>query len=327
RSMYVLDNIAPIRHAAEVHGPITLFAPPLATRRVDSATVQYSLASRADTVRIDILDHDGKLVRSFVGGGEQRHDSAGGRTAASRPDTAVQDTILHPTGCETPRRRGGNALPTGRAGLNTFGWDLRYPGAVSFECLIMWGGSADRGPLALPGQYTVRITAGSATASQPLTVRMDPRLKGITERDLAEQFALSMQIRDRVSAADTAVIRIRQMRSKIADRIARAKAQDVTKAGTETAAKLLAIEEALYQTQNRSGQDPLNFPIRINNRIAALGSSVESGDARPTAASYVVFKQLSAELDGILRKLDAVVASDVATFNATVKRHNLPPIV
>ena len=327
RSMYVLDNIAPIRHAAEVHGPITLFAPPIATRRVDSATFQYSLASRADTVRIDILDHDGKLVRSFVGGGEQHHDSAGGRTAASRPDAAVQDTILHPTGCETPRRRGGNALPTGRAGLNTFGWDLRYPGAVSFECLIMWGGSADRGPLALPGQYTVRITAGSATATQPLTVRMDPRLKGITERDLAEQFALSMQIRDRVSAADTAVIRIRQMRSKIADRIARAKAQDVTKAGSETAAKLLAIEEALYQTQNRSGQDPLNFPIRINNRIAALGSSVESGDARPTAASYVVFKQLSAELDGILRKLDAVVASDVATFNATVKRHNLPPIV
>jgi len=123
------------------------------------------------------------------------------------------------------------------------------------------------------------------------------------------------------------VIRIRQMRSKIADRIARAKAQDVTKAGNATAAKLLAIEEELYQTRNRSGQDPLNFPIRINNRIAALGSSVESGDARPTAASYVVFKQLSAELDGILRKLDAVVASDVAAFDATAKRHNLPPIV
>lgn len=325
RSMYVLDNVAPIRAADKPTGRLTVFTPPVATRRVESATIQYTLATRADTVRIDILDHAGKVIRSFVGGTPQGGDSA---KKTKSPDVAARDTILHPAGCETPRRRGGGQeVPTGRAGLNRFTWDLRYAGSVTFECNILWSASAERGPLALPGEYTVRVSTGSITQTQPLTVRMDPRLKGVTERDLAEQFALSMQIRDKVSAADTAVIRIRQMRSKIADRIARAKAQDVTTAGNATAAKLLAIEEDLYQTRNRSGQDPLNFPIKLNNRIAALGSSVGSGEARPTAAAYVVFKELSADLDVVLKRLGSVVATDVKAFDVITARNKLPPVM
>lgn len=328
RSMYVLDDVAPIREAGRATGPLTVLAPPVATRRVQSANIQYVLAKPADSVRIEILDHSGKVIRSFAGGGDQHRDSTRKTDAAPASSKLVAtDTILHPTGCETSRRRGEQGLPTGRAGLNRFSWDLRYPGAVSFECMVIWGGSPERGPLALPGDYTVRVTAGTATATQALTIRMDPRLKGITEQDLSEQFALSMQIRNRVSAADTAVIRIRQMRSRIADRIAHANAADVTRAGNATAAKLLAIEEDLYQTRNRSGQDPLNFPIKLNNRIAALGNSVESGDARPTAASYVVFRELSANLDAVLKRLDAVVATDVAAFDAIVARHNLQPVI
>ena len=332
RSMYVLDNVAPIRGAENARAPLTVFSVPVATRRVDPAVVQYALSAPADTVRIEILDNAGKVIRSFVGGGTQKRDSsrktnptsAGAVSASAKP--VVTDTILHPTGCETPRRRGEQALPTGRVGLNSFTWDLRYPGAVTFECMIIWSGSPDRGPLAPVGKYAVRVTAGSATATQPLTVRMDPRLKGVTEQDLSTQFALSMQIRDRVSAADTAVIRIRQMRSKIADRIARAGAPDVTRAGNAASSKLLAIEEELYQTRNRSGQDPLNFPIKLNNRLAALGSSVESGEARPTAAAYVVFKELSADLDAVLGRLDSVVATDVASFNGIAARHQLQPV-
>jgi photosystem II stability/assembly factor-like uncharacterized protein len=328
RSMYVLDNVAPIRRAGQTSGALSVFTPPIATRRVESATIQYALASPADTVRIEILDHDGHVVRSFIGGGTQKRDSSRkSDTSAAASAAAPRDTILHPTGCETPRRRGGGqALPAGNAGLNHFEWDLRYPGAVSFECMIIWGGSPERGPLALPGSYTVRVTAGPATGTQPLVIRMDPRLKGITEHDLAEQFALSTQIRDRVSAADTAVIRIRQMRSRIADRVAHANAPDVTRAGNAAAARLLAIEEDLYQTRNRSGQDPLNFPIKLNNRIAALGNSVEAGEARPTAAAYVVFKELSTQLDTVLRKLDSVVSTDVKAFDSLVAQRNLQPV-
>src|SRR5439155_3742098 len=127
-------------------------------------------------------------------------DSAQRAAAGAAPT----DTILNPTGCETARggRRGGagGTRPSGRAGLNRFVWDLRYPGATTFPCLILWSANAEQGPLAVPGQYRVRITAG-VTQTEPLVVRMDPRLKGVTIADLRQQFALATQIRDKLSAA------------------------------------------------------------------------------------------------------------------------------
>ncbi len=326
RSMYVLDNVAPVRNPFDTRAPLTLFSPPVATRRVESATIQYALATMADTVRIDILDATGHLVRSFTGGGHPRPDRASGTPVSdSAPSRIPADTILHPTGCETSRRR-DDARPTGQVGLNTFNWDLRHTGAASFECMIIWSGSPERGPLAVPGRYTVRVSAGGTRASVPLTVRMDPRLKGVTQRDLEEQFALSTKISDRVTDADSAVIRIRRMRSAIAERIARANNPEVTASGNTAAAKLLAVEEELYQTRNRSGQDPLNFPIKLNNRLAALGSSVEVGDSRPTTAAYTVYRELSNQLDGVLSRLRVVVATDVTSFNSVAARHGLQPV-
>jgi hypothetical protein len=100
----------------------------------------------------------------------------------------------------------------------------------------------------------------------------------------------------------------------------------VARAASAAAAKLAAVEERLYQVRNRSGQDPLNFPIKLNNRLASLGRSVTTGDARPTAAAYVVFRELSAELDRELRALDQVVGVDVAAFDRLVVARGLPPI-
>lgn len=340
RSMYVLDDIAPIREMRQsaTIAPLHVFTPRVATRRVYDATIQYALASPADTVRIDILDRSGKVIRTFLGGGPVKNDSAHARADSVRDSAGVAsasavkpgarpDTILQPTGCETQRRRGERVLhPTGSVGLNRFTWDLRYPGAVTFECNIIWSGNPELGPLAVPGDYQVRVTAGSATETRPVTVHMDPRLKGVTAADLSEQFDLAMRIRDRVSAADTAVVRIRHMRSAIADRVARANTPSITQAGQAAAGKLLLIEQDLYQTRNRSGQDPLNFPIKLNNRIAALEENVESGEARPTASAYVVFKELSANLDTILHQLDQVVANDVAAFNRVAAQHGLGPV-
>jgi photosystem II stability/assembly factor-like uncharacterized protein len=334
RSMYVLDDIAPLREesATVASAPLHVFTPSTATRRVQDATIQYALARPADTVRVEILDPAGKVIRSFIGGGPIRGDSARARTdslrdstgtqsASARKPAATPDTILAPTGCETSRRRDRGARPTGSAGLNRFTWDLRYPGAATFACNIIWSGSPETGPLAVPGQYRVRITANGATQTVPLTLRMDPRLKNVTDADLREQFDLAMKVRDAVSAADSGVIRIRNLRSAIAARVAKANAPDVARAGDSLSRKLLTIEQELYQTQNRSGQDPLNFPIRLNNRLAALQSSIEYGDARPTAASYVVFKELSAELTTILARLDAVIRTDVPAFNRVATSH------
>jgi hypothetical protein len=116
------------------------------------------------------------------------------------------------------------------------------------------------------------------------------------------------------------------MRSQAADRAARAGDPEVARAAAAAAAGLASVEEALYQVRNRSGQDPLNFPIRLNNRLASLGRSVQTGDARPTAAAHVVFRELSAELDRELRRLDAVVAGDVAALNRAAAARGVPPV-
>ncbi|MFL5576841.1 MAG: VPS10 domain-containing protein [Gemmatimonadaceae bacterium] len=345
RSMYVLDDVAPIREAGTAATPaaaagtsaLRLFTPRVATRGVDEATIQYSLPRQADSVRVEILDAAGKVVRSYAGGGSPKADSAKADSAkadslggaGARPAAAAsRDTVLSPTGCETPRRRREKARPTGRAGLNRFSWDLRHEGATTFDCMIVWSAAPELGPLALPGRYSVRLTALGATATRPLTVRMDPRLHGVTAADLREQLALATKIRDQVSAANGAVLRIRKLRSGIADRVARAGsgAPDVARSGETAARKLVAIEEELYQVRNRSGQDPLNFPIRLNNRLAALGRSVGTGDARPTAAAYVVYRELSAELARQLAALDRVVATDVADFDRVAASRGLAPV-
>jgi hypothetical protein len=106
----------------------------------------------------------------------------------------------------------------------------------------------------------------------------------------------------------------------------KAGAPDVSRVAEATLARLRAVEEELYQVRNRSGQDPLNFPIKLNNRLAALGRSVQTGDARPTAAAYVVFRELSAELDRQLQRLADVIATDVAAFNRAAAERGLEPV-
>ena len=335
RSAYVLDDITPLREwrpdLVSASRRLALHAPRAAIRGIDDAApIQYTLASRADSVTIEILDSAGTVLRRYRGGGEPAPAATtpaaprapamaeAGQPAAPAPAGAAPlDTIMNPQGCETGRRRGGagGARPTGRAGLNGFAWDLRLPGATDFPCMIIWSANPTAGPLVVPGRYQVRVTADGVTETKPLEVRINPNLKGVTVADLAEQQRLLLRIRDRVTAANEGVIRSRTLRSQVAQRLAQPNvAAPLRRRGEALAASLLSLEDSLYQYRNRAGQDPLNFPIRLNNRIASLGRSVGTGDARPTAGAYTVFEELSAELDSVLRKLDALIAADGAAF-------------
>jgi hypothetical protein len=86
------------------------------------------------------------------------------------------------------------------------------------------------------------------------------------------------------------------------------------------------VEEEIYQVRNRSNQDPLNFPIKINNRLAALRRSIENGDNPPTDAAYVVFKELSAELQTQLDELSKIQKGDLANFNKAAVSQKLAPV-
>ena len=152
--------------------------------------------------------------------------------------------------------------------------------------------------MALPGEYQVRITANGKTETQSFEIKVDPRVKGVKNADLNEQFDLSMKIRDKVSEANEAVIKIRAYKNDMGKKISSKKLE-----------KLNSIEEQIYQVKNESSQDPLNFPIRLNNKIASLGGIVDSAEARPTDGSYIVFKELSEELDKLIREMNSVLGN------------------
>jgi hypothetical protein len=157
------------------------------------------------------------------------------------------------------------------------------------------------------GDYQVRFTAGKYSQTYPFKVLMNPNLQGVSEADLRETFDLAMKIRNRESEANEAVINIRKVRKQVEEAARTTSDPAVQSSAKDFSSKITAVEEALYQTKNRSGQDPLNFPIRLGNRISALRRSLETGDAKPTSGAYKVFEELSKELDAELAKLNQLM--------------------
>jgi photosystem II stability/assembly factor-like uncharacterized protein len=302
RSFYILDDITPLRQLASgvLSGAAHLFTPHPVVRSVNRAGIDYWLAKDVDTVTIDILDAKGTVVRSYVGSAEEEKKRAGGRGGAADDE-------------EGGGGRGAVRPPARKAGGNRFTWDLRYPGPQTFEGLIFWGAQTEQGPTAAPGPYQVRLTANGVSETRPLTISKDPRLTGVTDADLAEQFKLAMQVRDKTSEANEIVIRIRDIKKNIAERVKKDPSLDA--AGERLATKLSAVEEDLYQVRNRSNQDPLNFPIKLNNQIAALMRVIETGDAKPTDQSYVVFKELNDRLEEIRKRYEEILKSDTNGFS------------
>lgn len=311
RSFYVLDDIGVLRQLGpEVASSDShLFQPRTAIRSVNQASIDYYLKNPADKITIEILDSKGQVIRSFIGDA----DADKRRTPSAGRDDGES---FGPPAARPPARK---------AGTNRFTWDLRYPGATVFEGMILWSARAESGPLAPPGSYQVKLTANGRTETQPLVIKRDPRLN-VTDADLAEQFSLAMKVRDKTSEANEMVILIREVKKQIKDREERAKDQSVTAAGDAFANKLSALEEEVYQVRNRSNQDPLNFPIKLNNQIAALRRSIETGDGRPTAQSYVVFKELSAQLDAVRAKLNDALRNDLVQLNKLLNDRRLDPI-
>ena len=313
RSMWLLEDIGFLRElgAAGSKSDVQLFTPRTTVRGVYPATLHYYLAKPADTVRVEILDDKGTVIRSFVG--TAKIDST-----KIRADSAELAKI----GCDVRPRP--DPRPGAKAGHNEFVWNLRYPGAIGFPCMIMWGAQSTVGPAAPPGSYQFRLTANGVTETRPFRVTRDPRLKHATDQDLQEQFKLASEIRDKENVANGAVIQIRRIKEQVDDRAAKQPA--LTSQAAALNQRLTAIEDEIYQGRTRSGQDLLNFAIKLNNRMAALRSSVEGGDAKPTAGAYQVFKELSGDLDHQMALLDAAIKTDLAQFNRALGARKLEPI-
>jgi hypothetical protein len=316
RGFYVMDNIAALRQGGiPTTSTFHLYKPADPLRGLDrSVAVDYYLKEPVQKVTMEFLDGQGKVIRTYTStpaDAERRAAPAGG----GDDDGGF--------------RRPPDPKPPVAAGLHRLTWDLRYPGATDFPGMVMWA-AGTRGPLAPPGAYSVRVSADGQTATETFAVKREPRLlKDVSDQDLREQFDLAMNIRNKTSLANEAVLLIRGIRAQAVDRKGKAdaaKAAAVVKALDDLDQALSAIENEIYQVKLQSSQDPLNFPIKLNNKIAALQGVVESADVRPTEQAYSVFRTLTSSLDEHLAKLDGVVKTRMPAVNQQLQRQKLDPI-
>ena len=324
RSFYILDNISVLRQVTRetTNEPVVLFDPADAVRSVSRGVfVDYYLKEAGGEVTIEFLDPQGRSVRTFSAGSarEGQRGAAPGQQPTMRAEEGEE-------GGGGGRGRGGPVpTVTTRQGMNRFTWDMRYPNAREFPGMILWAGNT-RGPQAPPGRYTVTLKARGVTRTQDFAIRRNEAVKTVTDADLQEQFTLAQQISGKITAANEAVIRIRDLKTQIADRVAKLRGAPAKTAAQALADRLTEVEGEIYQYRNRSNQDPLNYPIRLNNKLAALQGVVESGDAKPTDQSYEVFKDLSARLDAQLARLNGLVSKEVAALNASLAAEKLDAI-
>jgi hypothetical protein len=283
----------------------------------NGVVVYYSLKAKPTAdMTLEFLDPAGKSIRKFT-------------ARVRRPDDATASTPATPAGEGGGFGGGGGAPPLPmEVGLNRFVWDTRHAEAVRFPGMILWAGNTS-GPKMPPGTYQVKLTVDGKPLTQNFEIKPDPRVT-TTLADYAKQLELSLKIRDKLSETHNAIIQIRDVRRQVEDLLKRVAGQPnfkvVNDAGTALNRNLTAIEEALYQTRNQSNQDPLNYPIRLNNKLAALQGTVESGDYRPTAQAVAVFKELSGRLDKEMARLDAAVKTDLAEFNGKLTAAGLEPV-
>jgi photosystem II stability/assembly factor-like uncharacterized protein len=294
----------------------------------NGVVVYYSLKSKPTTdVVLEFLDSNGKSIRKFTARAPQPQPSPAPGTAQV---TAPTDQPPPPAGEEAESfGPGAPARVTTDVGLNRFVWDMRYADAVRFPGMILWAGET-RGPRIVPGNYQVKLTVDGSTMTETFVVIPDPRLT-TTPADYAKQLELGLKIRDKLTETHNAIIQIRDVKKQVDDLVKRVSGQpnakSIVDAGTALNRKLTEVEEALYQTKNQSSQDPLNFPIRLNNKLAALMGVVTRSETPPNDQSYAVYDEVTGQIDGQLQKLGQIIRAEVPAFNQLVRDANIPAVV
>ncbi|MAJ51562.1 MAG: glycosyl hydrolase [Flammeovirgaceae bacterium] len=249
--------------------------------------------NRSDTIRISFKEINGELIKTY----------------STHFDEEANESKL-------------NVKP----GLNQFNWDMRYQGAKTFPGMILWSATTS-GPKAIPGNYMVELEINNEVLQKKFEITADPR-KSASQEDLKSQFDFLIKVRDQLSATNQGVIDIRAIKPQINDLSKKIDSEndDIKKLISKISADLKDIEEKLYQTQNESGQDPLNFPIRLNNKVGHLGSIMGVGDNKPTDQALKFFNEVSAEINTELAQLEKIKTEDLEALNKMIHYQKIKTI-
>jgi photosystem II stability/assembly factor-like uncharacterized protein len=323
RAFWILDDLSPLQQWSEAT-PSTearLFKPRAAYRTQafgggfgggnpragrnppNGAVVDFWLAKVPDgEVSVEILDKAGTVVRRY---------------SSRTPDPAA------PSSLEAPP-----STLTARAGLNRLVWNIRHDQVVPVPGLYVFG--TLQGRQALPGDYQVRLSAAGHTLTEPLTIRMDPRVT-TPLAELQAQDDLIVRVDERLNDIHRTVIRLRDARTQIEDIIKRTKdtpnGEAIEKSGKALVERLNVVEDALVQKRVVDGQTVINFPMRLNQFFIYLRSAIDESDVGTTDGQRDRFGDLSEQWQQQQRTVSAVLGDELAAFNRLVRDRNVPAVV
>lgn len=331
RGFWIMDDLSALRQLSDKHQKAAhLYTPepsyrilskgwdrdkgPAGTNPKEGVALYYSLPEN--------LDDDASIELSVFKDGDE--DAIW--TWSREPGVDDEKSAKDPTGKPDTR------VLTADAGLNRYVWDLNYPGMQRFDGMILWS-DMKTGPRAVPGMYRAQLSVNGEQQEVPFEVVADPRSSASPE-DFAAQFDFVLETRDMLSRAHSEIGQIRSFRSQLDALQARlVKNGDSVDEPSALLANVLAlgetitgIEEALYQTKNQSRQDPLNFPIRLNNKLTSLMGMVATGDAAPTQGALAVKAELSAAMETQLSMLQDVWNTQVPALNKQIKAQGMDMI-
>jgi hypothetical protein len=313
RSLWILDDLAPVRMAQDVQLQQPMLYPPKEAYKMRGG--------QSANPRSAGMNHAaGALVHFYL---PQKPDTA--TTVMLSFLTSAGDTVKS---FSSDAKKKEEKLADLEAGVNSFAWDLRYPDAEDFDGMVMWWAGMT-GPKVAPGTYTAVLKVNEQEQRQNFKVVAPPTSEA-TQADHDAQFTFLMNVRNKVTEAHTAIKNLRMAKEQLSAFESRMKDNeayaDLVDDAKELREKLTEVEKNLYQTQNRSGQDPLNYPIRLTNKLAHLTSLTAIGDFAPTAQAEAFRAEISAAIDVELEKLNSLVEEEIAAFNKKVNQQQVPLI-
>ena len=323
RSFWILDDLTPLRQLSDqvAKAEIYLYKPPVMFRTYfpenferrqpvgenppHGAVISYYFKSAPKgEVTLQILDAQGTVIREFSS------------VDKKEPETPPEWPDLQP-----PEEK----IPV-EAGMNRFGWDLRYegphrlPGEVAAEF-------RSRGPIAPPGNYQVRLSAEGKTQTVPMELKMDPRVN-VSLADMQKEFDLELKIRGLLSDLHDAVREIRETRVQIRSlhgRLEDARYKSIADSSSALEKKMTPIEEQLLQVNAKSSEANLNYPVLLDEQLHGLVFSVEC-DAAPTQQQQAAFDSLNQQALPLVAQWRSIRSSDLAALNDMMKKESVPAI-